>query len=127
MAALALQRLVAFPFQRDVEERKLAHVIIAGENARTGVLQHVAGGQMFAQIHRKVEPVRRELGAQFQEIVLGQLLFAKLRAGVEEIELDQFVDRRLHAGEAARVAAGKHGDRGARKQRLQPADRRQSR
>ncbi len=53
-------------------------MIEAGEEARTGIFQHVAGRRVLAQIDREVEPVRPKLLRQFLIVLHGQFAFAKL-------------------------------------------------
>ena len=124
MTALALQVPVAFPLQRNIEEWELPHMVITGEEPCRRVAQHIARIEMLAKIHGNVEAIGREPIAQRLVLRLADLLRPQPRYGVEEFELDEFVDAVLDLGKGTRGAARQHVDRGGWKDLLQPAHRR---
>ena len=124
MGPLAVQVLVAFPLQRDVEEGELAHVVEAGAEAGRDVAQHLARVEVLAQVDRQVETVRRQPGTQRGVVLVGERLLAEAGTGVEELELDEAVDAALGLGEAARAAGRQHVQRGRGEVLLEPPHRR---
>lgn len=66
--------------------------------------------------------VRLQPVVQFLEIVLGQFLAAQAGPGVEELELDELIDRGFIGREGLHRASRQHGDAGRRIQGAQAAD-----
>ena len=125
VVALVLQRLVALPFQGDVEPGVAVQRIVSRQKPRAGVAQDGAGGHVLAEIHRDVEPVRRQTRGQGGQLLRRQREFPQLRAGVEERERDAFVDRGLRGRERQRGGGGQHGQTRRREQGFQAPHGRQ--
>ncbi len=75
-------------------------MIIARPEPRRHVLKHVPGLDLLAQVQRQVEAIGFQPLAESKKIVLRELFLAEAGAGVEELELDEFVHAALTGQES---------------------------
>jgi len=92
MTPLALQRLVAFPFQSQIEPREAFKRIISNQDPRPRPEQQVPGRQVLAQIYRDVETISREPVFQRVKVSLGQFGLAQFGTGMEELKRNAVID-----------------------------------
>ena len=89
-ARLRTRRTSPLPFQRHVEPRVAILMVVAGEKARPGVAQHVAGFWMHAQVDRQVVAAARQLGLQRRQGGLAHLLATFARPDMEKNRTRKF-------------------------------------